>query len=127
MMKMYSMIFGQNDYELVIKKSKYFEQQLQSHFGASGKGLHEKVTSVQGKLPQELVKRLRYIATIRNKLVHDDGIEKLDDKNGFIEACEHAESTLKSLTLSDQPMLLPIYIGLFIILIVIWRMWVMFG
>jgi hypothetical protein len=35
----------QNDYELVIKASKELEYILEHHFGATGKGLHEKISS----------------------------------------------------------------------------------
>ena len=36
-----------NDYELVIRVSKQLEQLLETQFGASGRGLHEKVTTAR--------------------------------------------------------------------------------
>lgn len=86
-----------SDIELVIKNSKKFESMLEKHFGASGRGLHEKVGSVERKLPDGLVRRLRFIATIRNKIVHDEGHDEIDDRRGFIDACAAADAELRKL------------------------------
>lgn len=86
-----------NDYELVIKRCKELEGLLTDGFGATGRGLHEKVSSVEGRLSQPLVKRLRFIATVRNKLVHDDDFQGLDDPAGYAEACDKAEEELRSM------------------------------
>jgi hypothetical protein len=40
--------------------------------GASGKGLHERFSSIESRLPVGLMKQLRYIAAVRNKLSHYD-------------------------------------------------------
>jgi hypothetical protein len=58
--------------EIAVKECKKLESLLEQQFGATGRGLHEKVSSVGGRLPPELVKQIRYIATIRNNLVHED-------------------------------------------------------
>ncbi|MGR5322202.1 hypothetical protein [Vibrio sp. DNB22_19_1] len=60
-----------SSYEIVIENSKDLEGRL-AKIGATGKGLHEKTSSVSGLLPAELVKELRAVATIRNKLVHEE-------------------------------------------------------
>ncbi len=85
------------DYELVIGRCKRLEKLLEDRFGASGRGLHEKTSSVEGKLPPELVKRLRFIATVRNKLVHEDAGNRIDDAKGYKKACDWAESEIKRL------------------------------
>jgi hypothetical protein len=59
--------------ELAVKLSRRLETLLERKYHASGKGLHEKVSSVEAQLPAELVKTLRYIATIRNSVVHEEG------------------------------------------------------
>ena len=59
--------------EVAVKISRALESLLEKNYQASGKGLHEKVTSVEDKLPEALVNQLRYIATIRNSVVHEDG------------------------------------------------------
>lgn len=86
-----------SDYELVITNCKRLEGMLEKGFGASGRGLHEKVTSVQAKLPEPLIKKLRYIATIRNQLVHDEDRHKIDDKASFQRASKEAEKQLAAL------------------------------
>lgn len=60
-----------NHYALVISVSKDLENILEAKFQAVGKGLHEKVTSVEAQLPELLMRRLRKIASIRNKLIHE--------------------------------------------------------
>jgi hypothetical protein len=84
-------------YEVVIGRCKKLERVLEEGLGAEGRGLHEKVTSVQGRLPPALVKRLRFIATVRNKLVHETSGDKIDDLAGYKQACDLAEKELKTL------------------------------
>lgn len=90
-------MFSTNHYELAIANCKKLEKMLEEGLGASGKGLHEKVSSVQDRLPAALVKRLRYIASVRNKLIHESDSNRLDDPNGYKEACSRAEAELKAL------------------------------
>ena len=90
-------MFSTNHYDLVISNCKRLENILEEGLGASGKGLHEKVSSVQGSLPPPLVKRLRYIATVRNKLIHESDSNRLNDPNGYREACSRAEAELRTL------------------------------
>ena len=61
-------------YETVIKSSKRIERLL-SGLGATGKGLHEKATSVEDLISDTLVRKIRYLASVRNKLIHEDGYE----------------------------------------------------
>jgi hypothetical protein len=86
-----------SDIELAITKVKVLESLLEQAFGATGKGLHEKVTSAQDKLPPALVKKLRFIATVRNKIVHESNYQEIDDRAGFIRACDEVEAELKAL------------------------------
>jgi flagellar biosynthesis chaperone FliJ len=88
--------YATNDYELVIKSAKELEDLLEEQFGATGKGLHEKITTAQDLSPS-LQKRLRYLATIRNKLVHDVRFDRIPDRQSFIEAFERAQAELQSL------------------------------
>ena len=85
------------DYEIAIKRCKQIESLLEQGLGAQGKGLHEKVTSIQDKLPQPLVRRLRFIASVRNKLVHDASVDRLDDRDGFQQACDTAEHEIRTM------------------------------
>lgn len=69
-----------SDLERVIKTSKALEAALADRFGAEGKGLHQKIDSVEADLPRDAIKHLRYVATIRNKIVHEDDYNKIDDR-----------------------------------------------
>lgn len=92
-----------NDFELVIRASKELEQLLEAEFHApSGKnvGLHEKIgeASHNGhKLPPNLVKSLRYIVTIRNKLVHEKDFNTIPERNNFVTTFDEAENSLKKM------------------------------
>lgn len=86
-----------SDIELVIKKSKLFERLLETQFLAQGKGLHQKLNSVQHRLPDPLIRKLRFVATIRNRLVHEHCIDSLEDRWRFERTCNEAELQLRSL------------------------------
>lgn len=86
-----------SDIELAVTRTKALEALLEQALGATGKGLHEKVTSVQDRLPQPLVKKLRFIATVRNKIVHEANYQQIDDRAGFTRACDEAEAALRAM------------------------------
>ncbi len=86
-----------SDIELAVTRTKSLESFLEQALGATGKGLHEKVSSVQDRLQPALVRKLRFIATIRNKIVHESSYEKIDDRGAFIRACDEVDAELKSL------------------------------
>lgn len=85
-----------NPYEAVISASRTLESLLEQRFGASGKGLHERVTSVEQQLPPSLLKKIRYIATVRNRLVHQAGYQ-LQDPDAFLRASVEAIQQLQAL------------------------------
>jgi len=72
-----------SDLDRAVKASKSLEAALKKRHRATGKGLHELVSSVEPHLPADAVRDLRYIATIRNKLVHEDGYDRIDDRREF--------------------------------------------
>lgn len=83
------------DIELAVSRSRRLEQLLEHGFGATGKGLHQKVGSVEHLLPTQLVRQVRLVATVRNKVVHEsDGIR---DRDQFVSAAEGAERELESI------------------------------
>ncbi|GGF57703.1 hypothetical protein GCM10011332_08980 [Terasakiella brassicae] len=77
------------------KISREFEKVLDRKFGAQGKGLHSKLSSVQRELPKELVLRIRKIADIRNKTMHERDIEFSDFK-AFKQEAKKAYLALRS-------------------------------
>lgn len=62
-----------NIYKRTLSCTKKIESILEDEFGAIGRGLHEKATSVERRIGASVVKRIRYLATRRNKLMHEDG------------------------------------------------------
>lgn len=95
-----------NDYELAIRLSKELEYYLTVYFQATGKGLHEKITSAErgynakhpnDRFPHQLVRSMRRLATIRNKLIHERSFHAIDDRRGFIRTFEDSCQELKVL------------------------------
>ncbi|CAI5741577.1 unnamed protein product [Peronospora destructor] len=79
-----------NDYQLAIETSKELEYVLEKEFNAHGQGLHEKVSSVERTIPFPTVRSIRYVATLRNKLIHDRETRALPDRQQFINKFEDA-------------------------------------
>lgn len=86
-----------SDIDLAITRSKRLERLLEKNLKASGRGLHEKVSSVEGRLPEQLVRKLRKVATVRNKIVHEEKYTKIEDRKRFIRICDEAEREIRSL------------------------------
>lgn len=85
-----------NDYYKNIGKAAYwakdFESLLEDIYGAEGRGLHEKINCIEKEIDFDILKKLRYVATIRNKLVHEKDYNELDD--GFEGTCKEIEHYL---------------------------------
>ena len=90
--------YATNDFELVIRTSKELEFLLENQFHAEGKGLHEKITSASSSalLPDSLVRKMRFLATIRNKLIHDTTVNAIPDRAAFIHNFEEAKRELQA-------------------------------
>ena len=88
-----------SDIDLAIRRSKRLEGKLRRNFRVDGRGLHELIDAAKARnaLPTSLVKKLRFIATIRNKIVHDTDYTRIDDRRGFITTCDQAERELDEL------------------------------
>jgi hypothetical protein len=67
-----------------------FETYLTDQYQAQGRGLHEKIDSVQQRLSGDLVKQLRFVATVRNKAVHESDYVP-DDPKSIIKTCKKLE------------------------------------
>lgn len=72
--------------EAAVKASKKIEGILRDSFGAEGRGLHEYLSSVEHKIPDDILRKARFIASVRNKVVHHD--EEIFDLNDFNKAVE---------------------------------------
>jgi len=78
--------------ETAVVGSKKIESVLKEKFNAHGKGLHEYLTSVESRIPSDILKRARYVASIRNKVVHED--ETIHDLADFNQTVEYVVSEL---------------------------------
>ena len=81
--------------EQTIQYTKKIETMLES-LGAEGKGIHTKLGSIKDKLEEPLVKKIRRIGNMRNKLMHQDGFE-IYNFNDFDKSCKEVIVYLGSL------------------------------
>jgi hypothetical protein len=68
-----------SDFEIVLRAAKELEFLLSTQFGAQGSSVHEMTSSIIELLPPDTVRRLRFLATLRNKIVHVRGFDALTD------------------------------------------------
>lgn len=68
---------------IILNKTKKIEYLLEKEYDAVGRGLHEKLSSVEYNLEENIVRKIRKIATIRNKAVHEIDY-KINNLNQFI-------------------------------------------
>lgn len=78
----------------VIQRSRRLEHLLKTHYHAEGKGLHQQISSCDERLPQPVVKKLRFIATMRNKVVHEEDFQ-LPNRKQFRRVCDDCEHALQ--------------------------------
>ena len=86
-----------SDIELAVTGSKRIEKLLEDRLGAVGRGLHEKVSSVERLLPERIVKMTRFVASVRNAIVHGDE-EQMRDRAGFERAVAEVEAYLEEIS-----------------------------
>lgn len=83
-----------NEFEMVIRASKELEFVLEEEFGSKSKGLHGKITEARRFLTSKLVRDMRYLATIRNRMVHEQGYDDLPSKEKFVATFESSAEEL---------------------------------
>jgi len=99
-----------NDFELVVRSTKEMEHLLETKFGApSGKhgvGLHDKISAARdpkgNALPDRVVRKMRYLVTIRNKLVHEQGFDAIPERGKFAASFTEIEKELRVLAGADE-------------------------
>jgi hypothetical protein len=93
-------LFAKSDTDLVCDASSQLERLLEERLGATGKGLHEKASSVQARLSPEALKRIRFIASVRNAVVHERVPVK--DRMGFMIAVDGAAAEIGALAPAER-------------------------
>jgi hypothetical protein len=68
--------------DIAVQGSRRLERILEERYGAEGKGLTEKLASVSDRVPSQLHRDLRWVARMRNRVVHEEGVE-LDNPERF--------------------------------------------
>lgn len=93
-----------NEALLVLRIAKRCEAVLREQYAATGNGLHALLTSVESDLSKDEIWAIRVIASIRNKIAHEDGFENLDSytKKRFYRACANLEQFLGDLAGDDK-------------------------
>lgn len=77
-------------------------ESLLVELGAIGRGMHEKLDSIESIIDPFMVKKIRWIATIRNKAVHEANF--CTDIDNFVENANNAIDFLQNLlTEQEQP------------------------
>jgi len=84
-----------SDIEIAVKASRLIESLLEQKLNATGKGLHSKLTSVENKLSSAMVSKIRYIASVRNNVVHEDGAT-IGDVKAFQKSVTQVEEYLNT-------------------------------
>jgi hypothetical protein len=96
--------------ESVIQRTKKLERLLEEKYQAVGKGLHEKATSVEHTLDPNTLKQIRFIASIRNKLIHEDGYRFDGNENEFLRKCDEVIEHLTNQQTRTKTYITPQYV-----------------
>ncbi len=82
--------------DIVVKHSKQIEANLRK-LGADGKGLHELITSLDEQFEGTLIKKIRFVASVRNAVIHEEGYELSDATlASYVAACNEINEALKT-------------------------------
>lgn len=80
--------------DIVIKRCKKIESALVD-LGAEGKGLHAKLSSLESSIEDSIKKKIRYVATIRNKALHDANFDvNAEVMREYTQACDEIDEYL---------------------------------
>jgi hypothetical protein len=83
-----------SDIELAVVLTKPLQQRLATELGADGLTLHERISSVESWLDPADVKRARFVSSVRNKLINEVGVDRMDDRPGFIRAAREVDNAI---------------------------------
>jgi hypothetical protein len=92
-----------NKYELTVKTSKEIESMLEKYWHAEGRGLREKLDSVEKHMSPFLFKKIRHIAYVRNNFMHNDDFDF--EVKSFLKDRENVITKLK--LLANEQRLIP--------------------
>jgi hypothetical protein len=90
-----------SDLQTVVSGAKAIEKVLVEEFGAKGRGLYANMASSRIPIPQAMQRRIRYVAAMRNKSVHELRFD-LGDPAAFTERCARLVEELRELHTNRQ-------------------------
>jgi hypothetical protein len=90
-----------SDLQIVVTGAKTIEKVLADELGGTGPGLYEKMASTRIPVPQSLQRRIRYVASMRNKNVHELRVA-IGDHVAFTERCARIVEDLRDLHAGRQ-------------------------
>ena len=70
-------------------------EMLLENMGGTGRGLHDKATSIEERLPENILNKLRYIASVRNAAAHEGKFK--GEFSSFKSSCEWVAKQLKNI------------------------------
>ena len=79
----------------IIVRARYIESQLKVETGSKAQGLHEVVSGmvVGDDVQPEIIKKIRFIASVRNSAAHDTDFDVTPEKvSAFNAACDEIEA-----------------------------------
>jgi hypothetical protein len=79
---------GKSFFEHVVERTKKLERLLEQNYQAFGNGLGVKARSVEDKLDSDTIRQLRFIVSVRNKIMHEDGYVYDGNADDFLRKCD---------------------------------------
>jgi hypothetical protein len=86
-----------------VMRTKELESLLQAKYGAVGDGLHQKISSVEHRLSALVIRGLRSVASIRNRLAHDPAFTDEKVPADFDRLCDDLLDALKVESVPQSP------------------------
>ncbi len=86
----------------VIQRTAKLEHLLEQNFGAVGTGLGQKVINVEDKLDPDIVRQLRFIIAVRNKITHNFDYIYDGNTDDYLRKCDEIISRLSNPSVREQ-------------------------
>ena len=87
-----------------IQITRHIETHITDLLNATGKGLHEKLDSIAHLLPDNLIKRGRFIASVRNALMHEQKVMADGEFEDFLASANDFAKKIEQYTSSSLPL-----------------------
>lgn len=93
------------DESLMICISREIEGRMALWFDANGRGLNEKldwiINEAKISVPEPIVKKIRFIASVRNQVVHDPESKSIPERKSLFDAANEVIDSLQSIAIKN--------------------------